>query len=164
MARLPGRGGLAVRRYQRRSGSRRAVGALTSTSGRLVVLEFELAEPSLLLVHAAASRIQRLAAPGLEVTPAQHQVPFRLIRQHSTTPVAVGEALTSIWNVLPRCIRATRISRPDHGGALRGSWREVAPSPGVEREGAGQGGILAGGAHKRAPRGVGSRAGRVTRG
>jgi len=32
-------------------------------------------------------------------TPAENQEAFRLIRQHTTTPVAVGEALTSIWDV-----------------------------------------------------------------
>ncbi|NSC21228.1 D-galactonate dehydratase family protein [Streptomyces albus subsp. chlorinus] len=32
-------------------------------------------------------------------TPAENQEAFRLIRQHTTTPVAVGEVLTSIWDV-----------------------------------------------------------------
>ncbi|WP_308282527.1 D-mannonate dehydratase ManD [Pseudonocardia nigra] len=32
-------------------------------------------------------------------TPAEDQEAFRLIRQHTTTPIAVGEALTSIWDV-----------------------------------------------------------------
>ncbi|TDC64533.1 D-mannonate dehydratase ManD [Streptomyces hainanensis] len=32
-------------------------------------------------------------------TPAENQEAFRLIRQHTTTPVAVGENLTSIWDV-----------------------------------------------------------------
>ena len=32
-------------------------------------------------------------------TPAENQDAFRLIRQHTTTPVAVGENLTSIWDV-----------------------------------------------------------------
>ncbi|MFD1535710.1 D-mannonate dehydratase ManD [Nonomuraea guangzhouensis] len=32
-------------------------------------------------------------------TPAENQESFRLIRQHTTTPIAVGEALTSIWDV-----------------------------------------------------------------
>ncbi|GAA4862259.1 D-mannonate dehydratase ManD [Saccharopolyspora rosea] len=32
-------------------------------------------------------------------TPAENQESFRLIRQHTTTPVAVGEALSSIWDV-----------------------------------------------------------------
>jgi mannonate dehydratase len=32
-------------------------------------------------------------------TPADNQENFRLIRQHTTTPIAVGEALTSIWDV-----------------------------------------------------------------
>ena len=32
-------------------------------------------------------------------TPAENQEAFRLIRQHTTTPIAVGEALTSIWDV-----------------------------------------------------------------
>ena len=32
-------------------------------------------------------------------TPAENQESFRLIRQHTTTPVAVGEVLTSIWDV-----------------------------------------------------------------
>ncbi|MGP3988431.1 D-mannonate dehydratase ManD [Streptomyces sp. 3N207] len=32
-------------------------------------------------------------------TPAENQQAFRLIRQHTTTPVAVGEVLTSIWDV-----------------------------------------------------------------
>ncbi|GAA2613474.1 D-mannonate dehydratase ManD [Streptomyces axinellae] len=32
-------------------------------------------------------------------TPAENQEGFRLIRQHTTTPVAVGEVLTSIWDV-----------------------------------------------------------------
>lgn len=32
-------------------------------------------------------------------TPAENQDGFRLIRQHTTTPIAVGEALTSVWEV-----------------------------------------------------------------
>lgn len=32
-------------------------------------------------------------------TPAENQETFRLIRQHTTTPIAVGEVLTSIWDV-----------------------------------------------------------------
>jgi len=32
-------------------------------------------------------------------TPAENQEAFRLIRQHTTTPIAVGEVLTSIWDV-----------------------------------------------------------------
>jgi mannonate dehydratase len=32
-------------------------------------------------------------------TPAEDQEAFRLIRRHTTTPIAVGEALTSIWDV-----------------------------------------------------------------
>jgi mannonate dehydratase len=32
-------------------------------------------------------------------TPAENQQTFRLIRQHTTTPVAVGENLSSIWDV-----------------------------------------------------------------
>lgn len=32
-------------------------------------------------------------------TPAENQDAFRLIRQHTTTPIAVGENLTSIWDV-----------------------------------------------------------------
>ena len=32
-------------------------------------------------------------------TPAEDQEAFRLIRQHTTTPIAVGENLTSIWDV-----------------------------------------------------------------
>ncbi|MEO6082024.1 MAG: D-mannonate dehydratase ManD [Umezawaea sp.] len=32
-------------------------------------------------------------------TPAENQEAFRLIRQHTTTPLAVGENLTSIWDV-----------------------------------------------------------------
>ncbi|MBQ0867141.1 D-mannonate dehydratase ManD [Streptomyces smyrnaeus] len=32
-------------------------------------------------------------------TPAENQEAFRLIRRHTTTPVAVGEVLTSIWDV-----------------------------------------------------------------
>lgn len=32
-------------------------------------------------------------------TPAENQDAFRLIRQHTTTPIAVGEALSSIWDV-----------------------------------------------------------------
>jgi mannonate dehydratase len=32
-------------------------------------------------------------------TPAENQEAFRLIRQHTTTPIAVGENLTSIWDV-----------------------------------------------------------------
>jgi mannonate dehydratase len=32
-------------------------------------------------------------------TPAENQESFRLIRQHTTTPVAVGEVLSSIWDV-----------------------------------------------------------------
>ncbi|MGW8379728.1 D-mannonate dehydratase ManD [Streptomyces sp. ODS28] len=32
-------------------------------------------------------------------TPAENQEAFRLIRQHTTTPVAVGEVLSSIWDV-----------------------------------------------------------------
>ncbi|PWD51306.1 bifunctional D-altronate/D-mannonate dehydratase [Serinibacter arcticus] len=32
-------------------------------------------------------------------TPADSQDAFRLIRQHTTTPIAVGEVLTSIWDV-----------------------------------------------------------------
>jgi mannonate dehydratase len=32
-------------------------------------------------------------------TPAENQEAFRLIRQHTTTPIAVGEALTSVWDV-----------------------------------------------------------------
>ncbi|MDR1387911.1 MAG: D-galactonate dehydratase family protein [Propionibacteriaceae bacterium] len=32
-------------------------------------------------------------------TPAEDQESFRLIRQHTCTPIAVGEALTSIWEV-----------------------------------------------------------------
>lgn len=32
-------------------------------------------------------------------TPAENQEAFRLIRQHTTTPIAVGENLSSIWDV-----------------------------------------------------------------
>lgn len=32
-------------------------------------------------------------------TPAENQEAFRLIRRHTTTPIAVGEALNSIWDV-----------------------------------------------------------------
>lgn len=32
-------------------------------------------------------------------TPAENQEAFRLIRQHTTTPIAVGEVLNSIWDV-----------------------------------------------------------------
>ncbi|MEV0700546.1 D-mannonate dehydratase ManD [Saccharopolyspora sp. NPDC050389] len=32
-------------------------------------------------------------------TPAENQESFRLIRQHTTTPIAVGEVLSSIWDV-----------------------------------------------------------------
>jgi mannonate dehydratase len=32
-------------------------------------------------------------------TPAENQESFRLIRSHTTTPIAVGEALSSIWDV-----------------------------------------------------------------
>ncbi|WP_439379259.1 D-mannonate dehydratase ManD [Amycolatopsis lexingtonensis] len=32
-------------------------------------------------------------------TPAENQEAFRLIRSHTTTPIAVGEALSSIWDV-----------------------------------------------------------------
>jgi mannonate dehydratase len=32
-------------------------------------------------------------------TPAENQESFRLIRQHTTTPIAVGEVLNSIWDV-----------------------------------------------------------------
>lgn len=32
-------------------------------------------------------------------TPADSQDAFRLIREHTTTPIAVGEVLTSIWDV-----------------------------------------------------------------
>jgi mannonate dehydratase len=32
-------------------------------------------------------------------TPAENQEAFRLIRQHTTTPIAVGEVFSSIWNV-----------------------------------------------------------------
>ncbi|MEU4896020.1 D-mannonate dehydratase ManD [Streptomyces sp. NPDC044780] len=32
-------------------------------------------------------------------TPAENQEAFRLIRQHTTTPIAVGEVLSSIWDV-----------------------------------------------------------------
>lgn len=32
-------------------------------------------------------------------TPAENQEGFRLIRQHTTTPIATGEVLTSIWDV-----------------------------------------------------------------
>ncbi|MDR0416854.1 MAG: D-galactonate dehydratase family protein, partial [Propionibacteriaceae bacterium] len=32
-------------------------------------------------------------------TPADNQASFELIRRHTTTPIAVGEALTSIWDV-----------------------------------------------------------------
>ncbi|POX38921.1 bifunctional D-altronate/D-mannonate dehydratase [Streptomyces sp. Ru73] len=32
-------------------------------------------------------------------TPAENQESFRLIRQHTTTPVAVGEVLNSVWDV-----------------------------------------------------------------
>lgn len=32
-------------------------------------------------------------------TPAENQESFRLIRDHTTTPIAVGESLTSIWDV-----------------------------------------------------------------
>jgi mannonate dehydratase len=32
-------------------------------------------------------------------TPAENQEAFRLIRQHTTTPIAVGEVLSSVWDV-----------------------------------------------------------------
>jgi len=32
-------------------------------------------------------------------TPAENQEAFRLIRQHTTTPIAVGEVLNTIWDV-----------------------------------------------------------------
>jgi len=33
-----------------------------------------------------------------DATPAENQAAFRLIRQHTTTPLAVGETFSSIWN------------------------------------------------------------------
>jgi mannonate dehydratase len=33
-----------------------------------------------------------------DVTPAENQASFRLIRQHTTTPLAVGEVFSSIWD------------------------------------------------------------------
>ncbi|MCZ9340720.1 bifunctional D-altronate/D-mannonate dehydratase, partial [Streptomyces sp. TRM76130] len=32
-------------------------------------------------------------------TPAENQEAFRLIRQHTTTPIAVGEVMNSVWDV-----------------------------------------------------------------
>ncbi|ORN40861.1 enolase C-terminal domain-like protein, partial [Staphylococcus aureus] len=34
-------------------------------------------------------------------TPAENQACFRLIRQHTVTPIAVGEVFTSIWDCKP---------------------------------------------------------------
>ena len=33
-----------------------------------------------------------------DVTPAENQASFRLIRQHTTTPLAVGEVFSSVWD------------------------------------------------------------------
>ena len=56
-----------------------------------------------------------------DVTPAENQEAFRLIRQHTTTPIAVGEVFNSIWdckdliqNQLIDYIRATVV----HAGGI----------------------------------------------
>ena len=56
-----------------------------------------------------------------DVTPAENQASFRLIRQHTTTPLAVGEVFSSIWDAkqlideqLIDYIRTTIV----HGGGI----------------------------------------------
>ena len=38
-----------------------------------------------------------------DATPAENQEAFRLIRQHTTTPLAVGEIFNSIWDCRTWC-------------------------------------------------------------
>ena len=67
-------------------------------------------------------RVEEYALYWLEdPTPAENQEAFRLIRQHSTTPVAVGEVFNSVWdckdlitNQLIDFIRATVV----HAGGI----------------------------------------------
>ena len=61
-------------------------------------------------------------------TPAENQAGFRLIRQHTTTPIAVGEVFNSIWDAkqlieegLIDYIRATTT----HAGGIT-HWRRIA--------------------------------------
>jgi mannonate dehydratase len=54
------------------------------------------------LLHDAHHRLTPIEAAGLgkalEPTPAENQESFRLIRQHTTIPLAVGEIFNSIWD------------------------------------------------------------------
>ncbi|WPF82624.1 D-galactonate dehydratase family protein [Sanguibacter sp. 4.1] len=72
----------------------------------------EHAGPELHLLHDVHHRLTPIEAAAFgksveavrlfwmeDPTPAENQDAFRLIRQHTTTPIAVGEVLNSIWDV-----------------------------------------------------------------
>jgi mannonate dehydratase len=63
--------------------------------------------------------------------PAELQESFRLIRQHTTTPLAVGEVFNSIFRLPPAHRRAVDRLHPDDGDACRGD------QPPAEDRGAG---------------------------
>ena len=50
---------------------------------------------------------------------AEHQEGFRLIRQHTTTPLAVGEVFNTIWDARTAHRRAADRLHPRHHGACR---------------------------------------------
>ena len=68
-------------------------------------------------------------------TPAENQEGFRLIRQHTTTPIAVGEVLNTIWDckqlIEEQLIDYIRMTIT-HGGGLT-HMRRVADVPGAYR-------------------------------
>ena len=45
-----------------------------------------------------------------DATPAENQANFRLIRQHTVTPLAVGEIFNTIWDAIPTLMLQTRLN------------------------------------------------------
>ncbi|MCW7160608.1 enolase C-terminal domain-like protein [Escherichia coli] len=56
-------------------------------------------------------------------TPAENQECFRLIRQHTVTPIAVGEVFNSIWDCKQLIERATHRLYPHHADPCRRNYR-----------------------------------------
>jgi mannonate dehydratase len=85
------------------------------------------------LLHDAHHRLTPLEAARLgralepydlfwleDVTPAEHQDALRLVRQHTTTPLAIGEVFSSVWDceqlIRERLIDYIRVSVAHAGG------------------------------------------------
>ena len=131
----------ASRRLMVRSTSRPAATSRSRTPGKPAYLDFA---PQVMahrrefgyavhLLHDVHHRLTPIEAARLgaalepyrmfwieDPTPAEDQSAFRLIRQHTTTPIAVGEVFNSIWDcqqlITERLIDYIRTSVPHTGG------------------------------------------------